>query len=180
MERIRDRSTFLSVHLASKSQWNAICKELTRHLDHDCYFGTAYMRPIYILETRPGAERAAEIGNKLFSLQSFDDGETADRLFCELEKITGHESAEWFFADVINRWNRVRKEDQEDRAWGWLQNHDVVEIMDNMGDYDSMYQSLLDVYGFSQQSQAADAIFVYGYLYGLAMGKSIENGNRVC
>ena len=138
MEKIRDRGTFLSVRIVPKAQWNAICKELTRRFDQSCFLGTAYMRPIYILETWPGAERAAEIGNELFSMQSFDDGEKVDRLFCELEKIAGHESAAWLAAEVVSRWKRVQKEDQEDRARKWVQNHDVVEILDGIENYDSM------------------------------------------
>lgn len=167
--RVR-REYYLQVRVASTDMWNKICNDYFRFGDESGYFMTAHDWPVFIYETRPGANRAAEIGNTLMKMESFDDGETVDSLVSELSRIAGRPAAEWLYNTILHRHRTINREDQEDRAEAWLQSHDILTEIDAIpvGDYDDMFLKFPIVSGWTEDL-ALYGIFLYGYQIGKAV-----------
>lgn len=170
--RVR-REYYLQVRVVPVNEWNEVCRDYYRYGDKSCYFMTANDWPIYILETRPGAYRAAEIGNTLMKMDSFDDGETVDSLVSELSRIADRPAAEWLYNTILQRHRTINREDQEDRAETWLQSHDVLAEIDAIPDgvYDNMFLKFPIISCSKDYNRALYGIFLYGYQIGKAARK---------
>ena len=163
----------VSLEVMQLSKFDAWC-ELNRESwaswdDSRIFAKIGSFTPIYVNARHPKAGRIVQLAQELINLGCFDDSEKVDGITNQLQRIIGADAVEWLVISITSRWQARHKEQREEAARLWLQNIDTQEIIDQMPDYDSIYDSFYSV--MKNWDAAKDAVFVYGYMKGLEAAK---------
>ena len=130
--------------------------------------------PIYVNARHPKAGKIVQLAQELINLGCFDDDETVNGITNKLQRLIGKDAVEWLVLAITRRWQGRQEEEREEAARQWLQNIDIMEIVDEMPNYDSVYESFYTV--MKNWDAAKTAVFVYGYMKGLEA--AAKNGGR--
>ena len=158
------------MQLSEFDAWCSLNRERWASWDDSMIFAKiGCFTPIYVNARHPKAGKIVQLAQKLINLGCFDDSKTVNGITNQLQRLIGADAVEWLIISITSRWQARHEEEREEAARQWLKNIDILEFIDQMPDYDSVYESFYSV--MKNWDHARHAVFVYGYMKGLEAAK---------